>query len=146
MTRNRLSHSTIRFGLLLAVTWAALAAPAWAQTVLRIPIPADPLMNPVIGKDAAAVAVNRFFFDTLTRPDPKTLEPRPGLATEWSARPDGLLWTFKLVRNAKWHDGKPFTADDVKFTYDVILDPKQNSPRRSAIASSGRSRWSTQPR
>jgi peptide/nickel transport system substrate-binding protein len=134
MTQTRLFRSTLRLGLALAATWAALAGPAWAQTVLRIPIPADPLMNPVIGQDAAAVAVNRLFFDTLTRPDPKTLEPRPGLAMEWSARPDGLVWTFKLVRNAKWHDAKPFTADDVKFTYDVILDPKQNSPRRSAIA------------
>ena len=108
--------------------------PAAAQTVLRLPIPADPIMNPVIGTDAAAVPVNRFLYDALTRPDPKTLEPRPALATEWSARADGLQWTFKLVRNAKWHDGKPFTADDVKFTYDVILDPKQSSPRRSAIA------------
>ena len=64
--------------------------PGRAQSVLRLPIPADPIMNPVIGTDAAAVPVNRFLFDSLTRPDPKTLEPRPDLATEWSARPDGL--------------------------------------------------------
>jgi peptide/nickel transport system substrate-binding protein len=133
MTRRR----ALWLGSGLAAACAALGATtpaAWAETVLRIPIPADPIMNPVIGTDAAAVPVNRFLYDSLTRPDPKGLEPRPGLATEWSARPDGLVWTFKLVRTAKWHDGKPFTAEDVKYTYDVILDPKQNSPRRSAIA------------
>jgi len=134
MKRRRLCRSALWFGLWLAAICVTVTPPALAQTVLRIPIPADPIMNPVIGTDAAAVPVNRFLYDSLTRPDPKTLEPRPGLATEWSARTDGLVWTFKLVRNAKWHDGKPFTAEDVKYTYDVILDPKQNSPRRSAIA------------
>jgi peptide/nickel transport system substrate-binding protein len=105
-----------------------------AETILRLAIPADPIMNPVIGTDAAAVPLNRFLYDFLTRPDPQTLEARPGIATSWSATNNGRSWTFKLVHNAKWHDGKPFTADDVKFTYDVILDKTQNSPRRSAIA------------
>ena len=130
-------RAVLRLGsrvLVALATVGVLSAPATAQTVLRLAIPADPIMNPVIGTDAAAVPVNRFFFDALTRPDPKTLEPKPDLATEWSVRGDGLAWTFKLVHNAKWHDGKPFTADDVKYTYDVILDPKQNSARRSALA------------
>jgi peptide/nickel transport system substrate-binding protein len=37
---------------------------------------------------------------------------------------DGLSWTFKLIQNAKWHDGQPFTSDDVKFTYDTVMNAK----------------------
>lgn len=36
---------------------------------------------------------------------------------------DGLLWTIKLRRDAKWHDGTPFTAEDVKFTLELINNP-----------------------
>lgn len=45
----------------------------------------------------------------------------PELATEWSASPNGKVYTFKLRSDVKWHDGKPFTSADVKFTYDEIL-------------------------
>jgi peptide/nickel transport system substrate-binding protein len=42
---------------------------------------------------------------------------RPGLATEWSIQPDGLTWRFKLRQNVRFHDGTPFTADDVVWTW-----------------------------
>lgn len=121
---------------LLAVTLLSLIGLAAAQpgTVLRLAIPADPLMNPLLGNDAAAVPMNRFLFNALTRPDPETFEPRPDLATSWSVSDDGLTWTFDVVTNATWHDGVPFTAEDVKFTYDTILDPNSNSPWRSNLA------------
>jgi len=44
------------------------------------------------------------------------LKPLPNLATSWDISPDGLTYTFQLAKNAKWHDGEPFTADDVIFT------------------------------
>jgi peptide/nickel transport system substrate-binding protein len=44
------------------------------------------------------------------------LKPLPNLATSWDISPDGLTYTFHLAKNAKWHDGEPFTADDVIFT------------------------------
>jgi peptide/nickel transport system substrate-binding protein len=44
------------------------------------------------------------------------LKPLPNLATSWEISPDGLTYTFHLAKNAKWHDGEPFTADDVIFT------------------------------
>ena len=47
--------------------------------------------------------------------------PRPGLAESWDVSEDGLTYTFNLVKNAKWHDGKPFTADDVVFTTKEFL-------------------------
>lgn len=118
----------------VAVLASAMTALAQQPSVLRLALPADPLMNPLLGTDAAAVPINRFIFNALTRPDPDSFEPRPDLALDWSVSADGLTWTFGLVTDATWHDGTPFTAEDVKFTYDTILDPANNSPRRSAIA------------
>ena len=57
-------------------------------------------------------------FDTLVWKDSeKTI---PWLATEWTTSADGLKWTFTLRDGVKWHDGKPFGADDVAFTVDYF--------------------------
>lgn len=58
-------------------------------------------------------------------------EVKPMLATEWSMDPSGLSWTFKLRPDVKWHDGEPFTAADVKYTYETLLDPATKSVRRA---------------
>lgn len=55
----------------------------------------------------------------LTTEDPQG-RPVPGMATEWSTSPDGLVWTFKL-RDAKWSDGQPVTADDFVFAWQRIM-------------------------
>src|SRR5262249_7941688 len=44
---------------------------------------------------------------------------------------DGLTYTFKLKRGVRWHDGKPFTARDVAFTFYSVLDPKVTTPHRA---------------
>src|SRR5690242_18375067 len=63
----------------------------------------------------------------------KTIEP--DLATEWSWSPDNLKLTFKLREGVKWHDGKPFTAKDVKCTMDLLQDRAtdkfRKNPRKS---------------
>ena len=46
------------------------------------------------------------------------------LAESWEISPDGLTITFQLRHGVKWHDGAPFTAKDVLFTYQVMVDPK----------------------
>lgn len=53
------------------------------------------------------------------------------LATEWSVSDDGLAWTFKLRPDVKWHDGEDFTSADVKYTYELVLDPDTKSLRRN---------------
>ena len=52
--------------------------------------------------------------------------PRPGMATDWTTSPDGLTWTFHL-RESKWSDGVPLTADDFVYAYRRVLDPKTAS-------------------
>src|SRR5258707_7988296 len=60
----------------------------------------------------------------------------PDLATEWAWNEDGTEPTFKLRHGVKWHDGKPFTAADVKCTWDLMadkaLDKLRLNPRKSS--------------
>lgn len=48
------------------------------------------------------------------------------LAADWSVSSDGLEWTFNLREGVTWHNGDPFTADDVVFTYNRSKDPEQS--------------------
>lgn len=49
------------------------------------------------------------------------LKPKPGLAKSWNISADGLTYTFNLQSGVKWHDGKPFTSEDVRFTLQDYL-------------------------
>jgi peptide/nickel transport system substrate-binding protein len=46
--------------------------------------------------------------------------PRPWLVQRYTVSPDGRTWQFTLRSGLRWHDGRPFTADDVKFTYEYV--------------------------
>ena len=51
----------------------------------------------------------------------------PGLAKSWDVSDDGLVYTFQLRDDVTFHDGTPFNADAVKFTFDTIVDPELGS-------------------
>jgi peptide/nickel transport system substrate-binding protein len=57
--------------------------------------------------------------DTLVRFSPD-LQPLPQLAESWESSPDGARWTFRIRRDARWHDGAPVTPEDVKFTFEYL--------------------------
>lgn len=72
-------------------------------------------------------------FDTLVEPD-ANLEMRPALAKSWEVSPDQLSWTFHLRPGVTFHDGSPFTADDVVFSYRRIIDEQlANVDKFSAV-------------
>jgi peptide/nickel transport system substrate-binding protein len=54
------------------------------------------------------------------------LGTKPDLAKTWSVSDDKLVYTFNLNEGVKWHDGKPFSAGDVKFSFEKILFPLHN--------------------
>lgn len=60
------------------------------------------------------------FFNGLVKFD-ENLDLAPDLAESWDVSAGGKEYTFKLRRGVKWHDGREFTAEDVKFTYDLII-------------------------
>ena len=77
----------------------------------------------------------RHIFDRLTQTDEKQ-RLGPGLAVSWKPL-DDTTWEFKLREGVKWHDGSPFTADDVLFTFERA--PKvEASPSSFALYTKGK--------
>ena len=70
--------------------------------------------------------INILLFNGLTAHDGKN-QVVPGLAKSWDYDPDTHTYTFHLEENVQWHDGQPFTAEDVKFTIEAIMDPENGS-------------------
>ncbi|HSH96173.1 MAG TPA: ABC transporter substrate-binding protein, partial [Roseimicrobium sp.] len=79
--------------------------------------------NPITANEASSTDIIRFLFMGLVNMDMPSQEIIPALAHKWSVLPDNKTWTFELRKGLKWSDGKPLTADDVVFTWDVIYNP-----------------------
>jgi len=71
--------------------------------------------------------IAREIFEGLTRRDPRSLEPAPGVAESWDISPDGKTYTFHLRANAKWSDGHPITAQDFTYAWRRLQDPALGS-------------------
>jgi len=113
---------------------SAQAGPVSGGTV-TIPIGADPTLNPWSPNAfVESLFINRAIFEGLTKPG-KDLAPAPDLAESWTTASDGLSWTFKLRSGVKWSDGRPFSADDVAFTFnDIVLKPDLGAQNRASYA------------
>lgn len=70
--------------------------------------------------------INILLFNGLTAHDGEN-QVIPGLAKEWSFDEEACTYTFYLEENVTWHDGEPFTAEDVKFTIEAIQNPENAS-------------------
>jgi ABC-type transport system substrate-binding protein len=81
-------------------------------------------LNPLSSSDYYASQVQSNIIEGLAARNVDTYEWEPALATKWEVSEDGLVYTFTLREGVKWHDGKPFTAEDVKFSFDAIMHPK----------------------
>ena len=87
-------------------------------------------LNPVVATDGFSYIAEWPLFDSLVELD-QSLNVRPLLAESWEVAKDGLAYTFKLKKGVKWHDGTPFTARDVAFTFYAVLNPKVTTPHRA---------------
>ncbi|WP_059007371.1 ABC transporter substrate-binding protein [Streptomyces specialis] len=76
---------------------------------------------------------HRLVFNTLTRYD-DDLTPRPELATSWDISRDGTTVTLRLRDDVTFHDGRPFTADDVIFAIENLQNPERAAQLRSTAA------------
>ena len=75
-------------------------------------------------------------YNGLVKYDQKTNNIVPDLATSWEVSADGTVYTFKLKSGVSFHKGfGPLTSDDVKFSFDRVLDPKGGSAYRGQFAS-----------
>lgn len=92
-----------------------------------------PLIDQTVGRDIGDQIFERLAY---LQPGASPIDPssyREGLAQRWE-RIDSLTWRFRLRPGARWHDGRPVTADDVVFSFDAFSDSTLDAPARSNLA------------
>jgi peptide/nickel transport system substrate-binding protein len=91
--------------------------------------------NLALANDASSSSYLSYLFEGLTETSWLTNAVEPALAESWEHSEDGLTWTFHLRQDVTWHDGEPFTAQDVDFTFNRIIynDDISTSNRASFI-------------
>ncbi|MBZ5629952.1 MAG: ABC transporter substrate-binding protein, partial [Acidobacteriia bacterium] len=77
-------------------------------------------LDPRVGIDAYSERIDELLFDALVHRD-EHFNLQPWLATSWEV-PDPLTYVFHLRQDARFHDGRPLTARDVKWTFDSIMN------------------------
>jgi peptide/nickel transport system substrate-binding protein len=100
-----------------------VTTPAYGDTFIEASIGDASTLLPVLASDSASSTINSLVYNGLIRYD-KNLEVVGDLAESWDISEDNLTLTFHLRKGVTWHDGAPFTSADVKFTYELYVDPK----------------------
>ena len=117
--------------LALAACLIACATKPDPNTLVMLIESSPANLDPRIGVDAFSERIDSLIFDDLlTRGE--HLDVAPGLAESWNA-PDPLTYVFHLHRGAKFHDGRPLTSRDVKWTFDSLLQHTVRSPKSSTF-------------
>lgn len=120
--RKSLRWTAIIAALLLqAVIGTALAQPD--DRVATVSMSGDPsFLDPHREINALSVIISNHFFDALLDRDPVTMEPIPALAESWEIL-DPETYRFTIRQGVTFHDGVELTVEDVKYSFDRILDP-----------------------
>jgi peptide/nickel transport system substrate-binding protein len=121
--------------LIIVVLFAAVIhcgcsglAPEKDPYTLNVHMGAEPAtLNPITATDAYAHSINQKIYENLVDRDYDTLAVIPMLAERWNISDDRLKFRFYLKKGVLWSDGVEFTADDVVYSYDRIMDPKVSS-------------------
>lgn len=124
--------------LVLVWVWALLGAclpsskPDRPPGYLVIALESNPAhLDPRYATDANSVRIAGLIFNSLTRADEHS-RFRPELAENWQSV-DELTYLFRLKKGISFQNGRPLTAQDVKFTYASVLDPNNRSPWRGPL-------------
>ena len=110
------------------------ATPAHGDTLIQaIAANVSGLIPNITGDKYSHVAATHIYSGLITHD--RNMNIVPDLAESWKLSPDCLHLTFALRNNVRWHDGRPFTADDVVFTYQLMTHPKTPSPYKDDFTS-----------
>jgi peptide/nickel transport system substrate-binding protein len=110
-------------GLIASTSWAADYGDAYVDSSIGD----ASTLNPVLISDSASNDIAGLVFNGLVKYD-KDIKLTGDLAQSWDVTEGGLRITFHLRKGVRWHDGQPFTAEDVLFTYQKLRDPKVHTP------------------
>ncbi len=97
--------------------------PAYGDSIIEASIGDISGLIPNITSDSASHEIGNLIYASLVRVD-KDLRLEGEMAEGWEISPDERVITFRLRKGITWHDGVEFTADDVEFTYRLMIDPK----------------------
>jgi len=125
--------STFKQVMLALVLLSSFTSNA-AEKVLNVGITQDPTnLNPILMQGVYAESLAGNIFDTLISFKENAKQAQPLLAESWEISADGKTYTFHLRHGVKFHNGQAFTAEDVKYTFEVTLDEKNASPNREFL-------------
>ena len=134
---SRIAGAVIVGGIGSLLAAALLAYFAYAATVIDVPdyggtyiegtLGPPPTLVPFLAQDESARTISSLIFNGLTRfaPDGSI---QPDLATGWEIDSQNRSYVFHLREDVTWHDGMPFTVDDVLFTFALLASPTRNDP------------------
>lgn len=111
----------------LAMPAHAVPSPVSGDAYVDSSIGDASTLNPVLASDSASADIVGQVFNGLVKYD-KDINLVGDLAESWDVARGGLVITFHLRQGVRWHDGAPFTAQDVLFTYQKLRDPKVHTP------------------
>jgi peptide/nickel transport system substrate-binding protein len=97
--------------------------PAYGDILVEGSIGDASNLIPLLATDNTSHSISGLIFNGLVKYD-RDLNIVGDLAESWDISKDGLVITFHLRKGVRWHDGQPFTAEDVLFTYRLTIDPK----------------------
>jgi len=89
-------------------------------------------LNPILTNNIYVSDFLSFVYEGLVKLDEKQ-QPIPELSDKWTVSTDGTVWNFHIRDGVKWHDGQPFTAADVEFTVESLLNNNVNSIYKSLL-------------
>jgi ABC-type transport system substrate-binding protein len=95
-------------------------------------------LNPVIAADGPSREVIGLMTADLIHINRASHESEPALARSWDVSADGRQYTIHLRRGIRFSDGMPFDADDVIFTFQVLLDERSRAPQRDLLVIAGK--------
>jgi peptide/nickel transport system substrate-binding protein len=102
-------------------------AGAAGEGILRVAMQPMAQTDPAFISSDSEILVANHVYDYLVDVDSSS-NVIPRLATNWVVSEDGLVYTFMLADGVTWHDGDPFSAEDVVWTYNRLSDPELGSP------------------
>lgn len=130
----------ILLGTVFGAAVAAMPLPAHVEeitpggTVVIATIQTPRHLNPALQSGTATGYPGAQIFASLLRYD-ENWQPQPYLAKSWDVAPDGLSVTVHLVGGATFHDGKPITSEDVKFSVETVRDNHPFTAMFAAVSS-----------
>lgn len=116
-------RASFPFLILLALGACNSKKTTGAPGTFNVNIMGEPTtLNPFTSTDGYSGAVQGYVLEGLLTRNIDTYAWEPALAEKWEVSADKKVFTFTLREGVKWHDGKPLTAEDVKFSFDHILE------------------------